>query len=489
LNTDEYNIGLVNELLKLPNETEWVEFKHNNSDPEMIGEYISALGNSAALLGKVKAYVVWGVDDSSHEVLGTIFDPSTQKVGNEEIENWLLRLLQPKIHFRFLRLMMNEMRVVLLEIDAAFRSPIQFKGQEFIRIGSYKKKLKEHPEKERELWRVFDQTPFEKCVAVEHADDEDVLTLLDYGAYFDLLDIPLPDGRSAILEALKSDDLIAGGGAGKWNITNLGAILFAKKLEAFPSLKRKSVRVVQYEDRGRTKTLREMTSTKGYASGFEGLIGFLKNILPRNEVMGQALRKEVPMYPDLAIRELVANILIHQDFSISGTGPMIEIFSDRIEFTNPGAPLVDIARFIDSPPKSRNELLASLMRRFRICEERGSGIDKVVSEVELFQLPAPLFEVPDGFTRTVLFAHRAIAKMDKSDRVRACYLHACLRWVIRDQLTNASLRKRFGVTEQNKASVSRYIREALEEGVIVPVDDKAPKKLMKYVPFWAKNFN
>jgi len=376
----------------------------------------------------------------------------------------------------------------MLEIDAAFRNPIQFKGQEFVRIGSYKKKLKEHPEKERELWRVFDQTPFEKCVAIEHADDEDVLTFLDYGAYFDLLNIPLPDGRAAILESLKSDDLISSGDAGKWNIMNLGVVLFAKKFDSFPSLKRKAVRVVQYEDRGRTKTLREMTDTKGYASGFEGLISFLNNLLPRNEVMGQALRKEVPMFPDLAIRELVANILIHQDFSVSGTGPMIEIFSDRIEFTNPGAPLVDTARFVDSPPKSRNELLASLMRRFRICEERGSGIDKVVSEVELFQLPAPLFEVPDGFTRTVLFARRPLAKMDKSDRVRACYLHACLKWVMRDQLTNASLRERFGVSEQNKAAVSRYIREAIEEGVILPHDDKAPKKMMKYVPFWAKKF-
>jgi predicted HTH transcriptional regulator len=164
---------------------------------------------------------------------------------------------------------------------------------------------------------------------------------------------------------------------------------------------------------------------------------------------------------------------------------MVEIFDDRIEITNPGEPLVDTQRFVDTPPRSRNETLASLMRRFRICEERGSGIDKVVFQVELFQLPAPLFESPEGFTRTVLFAHKALSAMDKGDRVRACYLHACLRFVTRQDMTNTSLRVRFGVEEQNRSTVSRLIREAVEAGAIVPADPGAAPKLMRYLPFWA----
>jgi predicted HTH transcriptional regulator len=205
--------------------------------------------------------------------------------------------------------------------------------------------------------------------------------------------------------------------------------------------------------------------------------------VPTNEVIEQALRKTVPMFPELAVRELVANALIHQDFFTSGTGPMVEIFEDRMEITNPGEPLVDTLRFVDTPPKSRNEALASMMRRFRICEERGSGIDKVVYQVEFYQLPAPYFEVPEGFTRIMLFAHKPLNEMDKADRVRACYLHACLKWVMREWLTNASLRQRFGVEEKNKAAVSRYIREAVEDGAIKPFDESASKKLMKYVPF------
>ncbi|CAK7045719.1 MAG: hypothetical protein DELT_00813 [Desulfovibrio sp.] len=482
---NEYIHGLINELSKLPAESEWVEFKHNNADPAKIGEYISALSNSAALLGRESAYMLWGLDDATHAVVGTRFTPATTKCGNEELENWLARLLTPKIHFSFHTATVDGKNVVLLEIAAAIRQPVRFMDQEFIRSGSYTKKLKDFPEKERALWRIFDQRPFEPGAAVTHIDAEDVLKLLDYPAYFDLTERALPDGRTAILDALGKDELIAPCEAGGWNVTNLGAVLFAKKLDEFPTLRRKALRIVQYKGSDRLATLQEKVISKGYASGFAGLIDFIMALIPANESIGQALRRETPMFPRLAVRELVANALIHQDFSITGTGPMVEIFADRIEITNPGTPLVDTLRFVDTPPKSRNETLASLMRRLGICEERGSGIDKVVSEVELNQLPAPVFEAPEGFTRTTLFAHRLLNEMDKADRVRACYLHACLKWVNRDYLTNASLRERFGIEKKNKAAASRYIREALQENAIRPFNEDAPPKLMKYVPFWA----
>ena len=299
------------------------------------------------------------------------------------------------------------------------------------------------------------------------------------------LERPLPADRDGILAALADDRLIRRSDAGGWDIAHLGAILFAKRLDAFHMLSRKAMRVVQYRGIGRTETLKEQEGTKGYACGFEGLIGYIHGLLPANEVMGQALRKTVPMFPELAVRELVANALIHQDFFVTGSGPMVEIFDDRIEITNPGEPLVDTQRFVDTPPRSRNEALASLMRRFRICEERGSGIDKVVSQVELFQLPAPLFESPEGFTRTVLFAHKDLKDMDREDRIRACYLHACLRYVTRQPMTNTSVRERFGIAPANKATASRLIREALEAGVVRLANEDVADKLRAYVPFWA----
>jgi len=183
----DYLISLIHELRKLPAESEWVEFKHNQADPEKIGEYISALANSATLLGKANAYMVWGIDNKSHDVKGTHFVPGSSKIGNEELENWLLRLLDPKINFRFFSFAVEKKSIVLLEISAAFRHPVKFKNQEFIRVGSYKKKLKDFPEKERTLWRSLDQTPFESGIAEEHVESDEVLRLLDTPSYFELL--------------------------------------------------------------------------------------------------------------------------------------------------------------------------------------------------------------------------------------------------------------------------------------------------------------
>ena len=480
-----YLVGLVRELCKLPSETEWVEFKVNNSNPHEIGEYISALGNAATLNGKAFGYLTWGIENETHRIVGTTFSPSAAKKGNEPLETWLLRLLDPKIHFRFFEFAVEEKPVVLLEIGRAFRRPVRFRNQSFIRIGEVKKPLKDAPERERELWRILDQIPFEDLLAAERVTADKVLRLLDYPAYFELLEQPLPANRDGILEALNNDRLICACDAGGWNITNLGAILFAKRLGDFAKLQRKAMRVIQYRGTGRTETIKEQEGSKGYASGFAGLIEYINNLLPSNEVIGNALRKKVRMFPPLAVRELVANALIHQDFFVTGAGPMVEIFDDRIEITNPGEPLVDTQRFVDTPPKSRNELVASLMRRFRICEERGSGIDKVVFQVELFQLPAPLFESPEGFTRTVLFAHKSLAEMSKEDRIRACYLHACLQYVTRQPMTNASLRQRFGIAERNASMASRFLNEAVKAGLIMIADPEVGTRIRSYLPFWA----
>lgn len=482
----EYLRGLLNELCQLPRETEWVEFKRDNADLEEIGEYISALANSAALEGKSAAYLVWGVADDSHDIVGTTARLAGTKKGNEELENWLARLLSPRIHFRLIELDVDGKHVEMIEIPRAAHQPVQFQGIEYIRVGSYKKKLKDHPERERALWRVFDETPFEMLVAMERVDAPDVLKLLDYPAYFNLLEIPLPENRDGILQRLADDQMITPCEAGGWNILNLGAMLFAADLSKFRHLARKAVRVIEYDGEGRVKTKREHQGHKGYAAGFEGLIGFLKGMLPENEVIGDALRKTVPMYPELAIRELVANVIIHQDFSVTGAGPMVEVFDGRLEITNPGEPLVETQRFLDSPPRSRNEALASFLRRAGICEERGSGVDKVVFQTELYQLPAPLFEVVGGHTRAVLFAHKAFAEMDTADRTRACYLHACLQYVLRKRMTNKSLRERFGVEQKNSAQISRVIRDAVDAGAIKPADPESEsKRHASYVPYWA----
>ena len=484
--SEDYLVGLVRELCKLPHETEWVEFKESVAIPDKIGATIAALANSMVLLGKAHAYLVWGIRDSDHAIVGTKFDPWSKRVGAEELENWLARSMNPQLEFRFHSVHVDGHSMVVLEIEPPVGHPARFQGTEFVRVGSYTKRLAAHPGKERALWRILDRTAFESGIAAEDLGASEVMRLLDFPSYFELREIPLPSKHSAILTALESEQLVRRNSAGRWAITNLGGVLFARHLADFPGLGRKAVRLVHYLGTGRFHGTRgEIEITRGYAPAFPRVMEALDHLLPANEVIGKVLRRTVRMFPAEAVRELVANALIHQDFSVRGAGPLVEIFTDRIEITNPGEPLVPTDRFVDAPPKSRNEALASLMRRFGFCEERGSGIDKVVAQVEVFQLPPPRFEVPPDSTRAVLFAYKELRKMDRDERQRACYQHACLRYVTNTFLTNSSLRGRFGIKEQNRARASRIIRDAKEAGLIAAFDPVAPPKSMKYVPWWA----
>ncbi len=476
---------IFRELIALPQEAEWVEFKCNYANPEEIGEYLSAIANAAALHRKERGYVVWGVVDTTHEVVGTRFKPRQEKKGNEELENWLGRLLEPRLDFRIHEFEHEGKRVVLLEVPAALHTPVRFIGVEYIRLGTYKRKLKDYPEKERTLWAVFRRETFETGVAFQGAAADEVLALIDYPAFFQLLGQSLPENRSGILDRLARERVIAGLEEGLFNITNLGGILFARRLGDFESLARKAVRVVLYKGSSRIETIKEQPGARGYAVGFGGLLGYINDQLPRNEEIGKALRREVRMYPELAIRELVANALIHQDFTLTGTGPMVEIFPDRIEITNPGTPLIDTLRFIDEPPRSRNEALAALMRRMNICEERGSGIDKVIFQAELFQLPAPDFQVTSNHTKVILYAPKKLAEMSQGDRIRACYQHACLCWVSDKSMTNTSVRQRFGIEEKNYPMASRIIAETVKARLVKLADPESrSKRQAKYVPFW-----
>lgn len=295
-----------------------------------------------------------------------------------------------------------------------------------------------------------------------------------------------PSSPEAMLEHLVADGLVSRLSDGSYDISNLGAILFANDLMNFGNLSRKKMRVIIYAGKNRVTTLREYSPDKGYASIFEDVLDFINSRLPRNEHLGEALRTEVGMYPDKAIRELVANALIHQDFAISGSGPMVEIFEDRIEITNPGKPLIDTSRFLDLPPQSRNERLASFMRRMNMCEERGSGIDKVLFAVEFYQLPAPDFRVEHNTTISVLYAYRTFNEMDKEDRIRACYQHTALRRVSGERMTNASLRKRLGIEGKHHAVTSRVIKATIAAGFIIPSDpDNESRAHASYLPFWA----
>lgn len=322
-------------------------------------------------------------------------------------------------------------------------------------------------------------------VAITNAASDEVISLLDTQAYFDLMRLPYPTQQSGVLDRLSSEGLIRATGSG-WEITNLAAVMLAKKLDAFsPGLARKAPRVVIYERTNKILTKDDKLINRGYAVGFEALVDFVHSSAPQNRFIEEAVRQEVKMFPKQALRELIANALVHQDFLMTGVSVMIEMYDDRVEISNPGLPPIHVERFIDEF-RSRNERLADLMRRLGICEEKGSGIDKVISASEMYQLPAPDFRVGELRTTAILFAHQELEQMDRNDRIRACYQHCCLRYVMNEQMNNQSLRERFRLPEKKVATVTSIITATVDSGKIKLADpSQTSTRYRRYLPFWA----
>ncbi|MEA3452682.1 MAG: ATP-binding protein [Bacteroidota bacterium] len=393
--------NITKQLISLTTENEWLEFKQNNYAPEEIGKRISALSNGACLTGQRFGYLIFGIEDDNHNIVGTKFKPKIEKVGGEELEHWLIKMLNPKIDFRIYEYTMNDKSLVMFEIPATTDNPVRFRHKAFIRIGSYTKELTEYPEKKRQIWNKTSKKIFETEIAKQNLSTEEIVKILDIQKYFNLTNLPLPASRKGIIDRFLRENFIHKE-QNNYSITNLGAILFAKNLQDFERLNRKAIRIVTYKEKNRANILKDHTEFKGYAVGFENIIDYISSQLPSNEKIGKALREKTQMFPELAIRELVANAIIHQDFSETGTSVLIELFQDRLEIANPGKPLITTLRFIDEY-KSRNEKLADCMRRMRICEELGSGIDKVIIEIEKYQLPAPVFLEMERHTKVTLF--------------------------------------------------------------------------------------
>lgn len=369
-----------------------------------------------------------------------------------------------------------------------FHIPSRPRGTAYHLDGKYLMRAGEAlvPMSEDQLRRIFaeGEPDWLEEHSVSGVDAQQVVELLDVQTFFELLKLPYPTDRAGVVDRLLRERLIDALD-GILAIRRLGALLLARRLEDFPDIARKAPRVVVYTGNSKLETRLDQTGSKGYAVGFQGLVQFVMNQLPQNEMIEGALRKAVKLVPEVVVRELTANALIHQDFAVGGASVMIEVYANRVEFSNPGEPVVPVERFIDGY-QSRNERLADLMRRMGICEEKSSGIDRVVRAAEVYQLPAPDFRAVHRRTLVTLYGPRAFEEMDRNDRVRACYQHCALKWVMSEKMTNQSLRERFHLAEDKAAIASQIIAAAIEAGLIKP-DESVGKsrKYARYLPFWA----
>lgn len=475
----------LDQLLSLPRENEVVEFKEarDNFSLEKMGQYFSALSNEANLKGIDEAWLVFGVTDKK-QVVGTTFRPDGDKL--YRLSRELADHVGNNLTFRGIHeLERDGHRVILFEIPPAIMgTPTTWQGHCYGRDGDSLGALNQ--DERRRIEHQASEYIFERESAWQNASYSHVRELIDFEGYFRLFKLPLPSDLPGVLEKFLQDRIVVRAPENRYSITNLGAVLFARDIRQFERLAHKAPRVIFYDGTGRTSAKRELTGQKGYALGFKPMLDYLAERLPATETLGQIQRETVPLFPINALRELVANALIHQDFTVRGSAPMIEVFANRIEVTNPGRPLIDTLRFIDHSPRSRNEALAGMLRRLGICEERGSGIDLVVELCEQYHLPAPEFITSGDYTRATIFPPRPLSQMAKQDKVRACYQHACLRHEHGEQMTNQSFRERMGIEEKNYPMVSRIIADTIEAGLIKPYDpENKSRRHTRYIPMWA----
>lgn len=479
----------LEKIIEEHDESEIMEYKSNFDDSQKLGEYISALGNSELMLHQSVAYFIWGVQDKTKEIIGTTFNPGQKASRHNQmpLKTFLETYLDPRINIFWEEHRLKEKRVVLLIIDVSrVTKPISFKGKRYIRVGTSKKALSEFPEKERLIWEAFESTKFESKIAKENVTFDEIFDLLDLKFYFELLgNLNKEDLISQMIE----DKLLKRSVKDNFDITNLAAYAFAKDMNQFPNLKKRTVRITQYQGNQKLDTaIFDVRGRMGIINGFKNIVANVMNRVPYKENYSDGKRKDIPIFPEIAIRELIANELVHQDFTVEGMSPTVEIFSNKLVFTNPGSPLIPTERFLDVPPISRNNDLADLMEKFHIVESRGTGIDKVVNALENNGLPSLDIKVPTS-TSTVITIKSAKSFKDMSitERTNSIYWNACLRYVEDKQISNKSLRDTFKLQSRDSSLVSKAVNNAIEAKKIKIYDPNVGRKFSKYIPFWGKN--
>ncbi|RWF40868.1 MAG: transcriptional regulator [Mesorhizobium sp.] len=478
--------ALISTLTAYNGEQEWFEFKKDNVSPDDIGEYISALANSAMLENKAKAYLLFGIRDADHAVIGTTVRLENEKIGNEHLINWLHKMLTPSIHLEFSHCEVDGKRVEIIEIGPTYDRPVLFKNVEYIRVQSSKRRLKDYPAKERTLWHLTSRFAFESGLAASNYSRDQIFSEFYCHELAKAIYSSHPMSDINVLESLLSDGLVIDNLQGGYDITNLFVVAAARDLSRFRTVSHKSPRVIIYKGTNKLVGLDDVTGRYGYIVSFPRILRFIGEKVSGKEIFLHGVRKREKFYPEIAIRELVANSLIHQDFIDTGPGPTVEIYDDRIEITNVGESLLDPIRMIDAPPKSRNERLAGLMRAARFCEARGSGVDRACWAIEQAMQAPPMFQVVEGSTIVTMYKHTDFGSMTKEERVRACYQHSVLSHLNGAPMTNGTLRKRLGLNHNQSPAATNVINDTIAAGLIRPLDEDQGKKFAKYLPIWAK---
>lgn len=352
---------LVRTLISLPTEEEWFEFKENWFESYEIGEYISALSNAAAMCARDYAYLVWGVCDDSHEIVGTTVKYKID-IKKEPFLHYLARQVTPDVGFEFHETTVSGKRVVILEIPAARRVPTTFNGVRYLRIGSSKENASRYPEREARLFDVLNNgVPTIETVASEYQD-------LTFGRLFTYyagrgielrrttfkknLGLLTKDGKYNILAQLLSDDCRLP--------IRLSRFLGKSKADPLHSVR----------EFGNTCLLIALEKLLDYGDAL--------NVPQADERDRKLIRKEVMLFNSDAFREAIINAFVHNKW-VDGNGPMITFYSDRLEILSRGslAPNQTMEGFFMGESVPVNRRLADIFLQLHISERSGRGVPKI----------------------------------------------------------------------------------------------------------------
>lgn len=473
--------ALQSSLAPTPHELNELDWKLGLSpNKDRLAEHLSAFANAPG-----GGFMVYGIT-ASGEVAG--LPPQAAESIITQLGNLARTALEPAQQVDHASELIQGRPVLFVYIPESAVKPVSLKAcsyaHAFIRSGGQTRTMSR--EEIRAAVIQSRQLRYEELEALSCPLAE-TDRFLDTARWIRLMDKPAPESAAATIDTLVNEKMILRNGD-RCAITNLGAIVAAQNVSQFPGKERLAVRVIKYRGKSRIDAEQEREFVAGYGTGFQALVQHIAGQLPTSEIIRDALRATVPVYPEISIREFVANALIHRDFLVTSLHPMVEIFSDRMEITSPGRllPAVKVDRLIDTAPESRNELLAKMMRRMGVCEERGSGIDRALFQIELYGLPPVDFEEGEHYFRVTLFSPRGFKAMTAAERLRACYQHCCLRYVSGEKMTTASLRHRLGLHAAQNVLAWKVVSDALRKNLLKPSDPQnKSKKFASYVPYWA----
>lgn len=403
-------------LLCLPREQAVVEFKSNFPEPEKIGAYLSGLANTAALQGRDRAWLVWGVEDGTHRVQGTVFDPFRQKIGNQSLQMWLQVMTQPRADFAFHELDYDGLRVVMLEIHPARGAPMAFQHVRYIRVDSHLVKLADYPSQEARLWGALGTSEDWTGVVVPEAtlDDLDPQAIAAARVrYSEYLVRGEPDAlkHEAIrveVAALTVPTLLNKARVTKQGRVTRAALLLLGKDESSHFLAPADAKMAWVLRDAHNGTVTSHPFGIPFLLATEQLCARIRNVTLDHMPDGSLFPTPVPQYDNWVLREALHNCVAHQDYVLGGKINVVE-HPDRLVFSNLGQFIPESVEWMlehQSPPEHyRNQWLIDAMIRLRMIEQAGSGIRRMFTTQRQRLFPLPDYEfgqTPQDFPRVEL---------------------------------------------------------------------------------------